>query len=50
MKLKQISSLLTIVSILRILTIKAPYGQGDILYFGEHAGKQSVAMSLSVLI
>ena len=30
--------------------IKAPYGQGDIMYFGENAGKQCVAMSLSALI
>ena len=31
-------------------TIKAPYSQGDIMYFGENAGKQCVAMSLSALI
>ena len=31
-------------------TIKAPYSQGDITYFGENAGKQCVAMSLSALI
>ena len=32
------------------LTIKAPYSQGDIMYFGENAGKQCVAMSLVALI
>ena len=32
------------------LTIKAPYSQGDIMYFGENAGKQCVAMSLIALI
>ena len=31
-------------------TIKAPYSQGDVMYFGENAGKQCVAMSLSALI
>ena len=31
-------------------TIKAPYSQGDIMYFGENAGKQYVAMSLTALI
>ena len=31
-------------------TIKAPYSQGDIVYFGENAGKRCVAMSLSALI
>lgn len=31
-------------------TIKAPYSQGDIMYFGENAGKHCVAMSLSALI
>jgi len=31
------------------LTIKAPYSQDDIMYFGENAGKQCVAMSLSAL-
>ena len=31
-------------------TIKVPYSQGDIMYFGENAGKQCVAMSLSALI
>ena len=31
-------------------TIKAPYSQGDIMHFGENAGKQCVAMSLSALI
>ena len=31
-------------------TIKAPYSQGDIMYFGENAGKQCVAMSLSAVI
>ena len=33
-----------------ILTIKAPYDQGDIMYFGEDARKQCVAISLSTLI
>ena len=32
------------------LTIKAPYSRGDIMYFGENAGKQCVAMSLIALI
>ena len=32
------------------LTIKAPYSQGDIMDFGENAGKQCVAMSLIALI
>ena len=32
------------------LTIKAPYSQGDIMYFGDNAGKQCVAMSLIDLI
>ena len=32
------------------LTIKAPYSQGDIMCFGENAGKQCVAMSLIALI
>ena len=31
-------------------TIKAPYIQGDIKYFGENAGKQCVAMYLGALI
>ena len=31
-------------------TIKAPYSQGDVMYFGENAGKQCVARSLSALI
>ena len=37
-------------SIDHTLTIKAPYSQGDIMCFGEDAGKQSVAMSLCALI
>lgn len=32
------------------LTIKAPCDQVDIMYFGEDAGKQCVAMSLSAVI
>ena len=32
------------------LTIKAPYSQGDKMFFGENAGKQCVAMSLVALI
>ena len=32
------------------LTIKAPYSQGDIMYFGENAGKQCLAKSLVALI
>jgi len=32
------------------LTIKAPYSQNDIMYFGKNAGKQCVAMNLSALI
>ena len=30
-------------------TIKAPYGQGDVI-FGQNAGQQCVAMSLCALI
>ena len=30
--------------------IKAPYSRGDIMYFGENAGKHCVAMRLSALI
>lgn len=33
-----------------ILTIKAPYSQGDIMYFDENAGQQCVATSLIALI
>jgi len=50
MTLKQIPGLRTIHSIDPTLTIKAPYSQADIMYFGENAGKQCVAMSLSALI
>ena len=32
------------------VSVKAPRDQVDIMYFGEDAGKQCVAMSLSVLI
>ena len=39
---------LPIQSIDPTLTIKVPYDQGDIMYFGEDAGKQCIAMSLSV--
>ena len=50
MLFKQIPDLLNIVSILPTLTIKAPYSQDVVMYFGEDAGKQRVAMSLSTLI
>ena len=33
-----------------ILTIKAPYSQGDITIFGANAGHQCVAMSLCALV
>ena len=31
-------------------TINAPYGQGNVVVFGQNAGQQCVAMSLCALI